>query len=325
MSDEHADTPPEGQELFGLYRLEQLIGRGGMGEVWRAYDTARRRTVALKRLPAYLAGDVSFQERFRRESRIVACLNEAHIIPIHDYGEIDGRLFLDMRLVEGSDLATLIKRSGPLPASYAVSIIVQVASALEAAHAEGLVHRDLKPSNVLVTKPGDHAYLVDFGIARTASSTVLTATGTTVGTLDYLAPERFLKGEGDRRVDIYALGCVLYEILAGRTPFPGEDLLTLMYAHTTTTPPAPSTTRPDLPSEFDEVVATAMAKDPGDRYQSVAEFADATRMAITPKTAKISLPESHQPRTLDATNGNNAPVTQLADITTGTTKPPPGS
>jgi len=322
MSDEDADMPPEGQEMFGLYRLEQLIGRGGMGEVWRAYDTVRRRTVAVKRLPAYLAGDVSFQERFRRESRIVACLNEAHIIPIHDYGEIDGRLFLDMRLVEGSDLATLIKRSGPLPASYAVSIIIQVASALEAAHAEGLVHRDLKPSNVLVTKPGDHAYLVDFGIARTASSTVLTATGTTVGTLDYLAPERFLHGEGDRRVDIYALGCVLYEILAGRTPFRGEDLLTLMYAHTTTTPPAPSTTRPDLPSEFDEIVATAMAKDPSDRYQSVAEFADAARMAMTPKTATISLAESHQPNTLVPAEDNNARATQLAEITVGATNTP---
>ncbi|EOD68459.1 serine/threonine-protein kinase, partial [Amycolatopsis vancoresmycina] len=178
-------------EQFGPYRIEGLLGRGGMGEVHRAYDTAHDRVVALKLLSDPFVADEAFRARFRRESQIVARLREPHVIPIHAYGEIDGRLYLDMRLVEGRDLKELLE-AGPLEPGRAAEIVAQVAGALDAAHADGLVHRDVKPSNVLVTDAG-FVYLVDFGIARsmTAEGTSITGTGNVIGTLDYMAPERF--------------------------------------------------------------------------------------------------------------------------------------
>ena len=225
-------------EEFGRYELQDLLGRGGMGEVYRAFDRVRDRTVALKLLPKHLASDESFKARFRRESRMAARLNEPHIIPIHDFGEIDGTLFIDMRLVEGSDLGSVLAARGRLPIATAVSVVSQVASALDAAHASGLVHRDVKPSNVLLTGMTEEedanpfAYLVDFGIARssTQEGTALTATTGTVGTVAYMSPERIAGEHGDLRTDIYALACVLYETLTGRKPFDGE-LFAIMYAH----------------------------------------------------------------------------------------------
>ena len=184
-------------EWFGPYRLEELIGRGGMGEVFRATDTARKRVVALKRLPASLAADPSYQRRFRSESEIAAQLRSAHVIPIHDYGEIDGQLYIDMRLVNGEDVADRLNRSGPMSAHAAVDVIRQTASALDAAHAMNLIHRDVKPSNILLSPEDgrdghDFVYLVDFGIARAADRVgELTGTGGVMGTPDYMAPERF--------------------------------------------------------------------------------------------------------------------------------------
>jgi serine/threonine-protein kinase len=257
-------VPPE---QFGAYRLEELIGRGGMGEIYRAFDTVKERMVALKRLPLHLATDADFQARFRRESKVAAQLREAHVIPIHDFGEIDGQLFLDMRLVEGLDLAALLAQRGPLPPARAVNIVSQIACALDAAHAEGLVHRDVKPCNVLISgSQEDHVYLVDFGIPRTAVGTSLTGTGATIGTLDYMAPERLLYGHGDHRVDVYSLACLLYETLTARTPFTGGGLPALMYAHVTLPPTAPSTQQSGIPAGLDEVVARGMAKDPQLRY-----------------------------------------------------------
>jgi serine/threonine-protein kinase len=284
-------------EHFGPYRLEEMIGRGGMGEVFRAYDTVKKRTVALKRLPTALARDDQFRVRFRREAEIAARLSEPHIIPIHDFGEIDGRLFIDMRLVRGANLATLIAQDGPLSPLRAVNIVAQVARALSAAHGEDLVHRDVKPSNILISdqgRGGDFAYLVDFGIARTSTATALTATGATVGTLDYMAPERLLKGLCDHRADIYALGCLLYEALSATKPFPGEGLEVQMYAHVHTPPPKPSMGRAHLPDGLDEVVARAMAKVPDHRFPSASDFADAALAtliplpATTPATASVS-------------------------------------
>lgn len=207
---------------FGQYRLLSLIGRGGMGEVWRAHDTSTDRVVALKVLPPHLADDEMFQKRFRREARVAAALYEPHVVPIHGYGEIDGQLYVDMRLIVGEDLETMLGR-GPLEPARAVWIIEQVASALQAAHEEGLVHRDVKPSNILVTK-NDFAYLIDFGIARAAGSTGLTSTGSTIGTWAYMAPERFGVGEPDPRSDVYALACVLHQCLTGQRPFPAIAL-----------------------------------------------------------------------------------------------------
>jgi tRNA A-37 threonylcarbamoyl transferase component Bud32 len=257
-----------------------------MGEVHRAYDTVKKRTVALKRLPGHLADDAAFQARFRREAEVAARLTEPHVIPIHDFGEIDGRLFIDMRLVAGSDLGSLLARTGPLPPARAAGLVGQVAAALAAAHAEQLVHRDVKPSNVLVaggpegTNGEDHAYLVDFGLAHHAEATAMTATGTTIGTAAYMAPERFLGRTVDHRVDVYALGCLLFETLTGRRPYPGEGAAELMYAHLNQPPPAATRLRPDLPAALDEVVARALAKEPGERYGSVAEFAVASRAAL---------------------------------------------
>ncbi|MDN5860506.1 MAG: serine/threonine protein kinase, partial [Pseudonocardia sp.] len=257
---------PGGVERFGPYELVSLLGRGGMGEVFRAYDTVRRRTVALKRLPRHLAGDRDYEARFRREAEVAARLTEPHIIPIHDYGEIDGRLYIDMRLITGTDLADVIRDSGPLPAARAVAVIGQVATALAAAHAEGLVHRDVKPSNVLISptdRGEDFVHLVDFGIVHERNTTALTATGSTVGTVDYMAPERLQQEECDHRVDVYSLGCILFEALTGAKPFPAASTAAKMFAHMHTPPPRPSQQRAGIPPGLDDVVAQAMAKDPG--------------------------------------------------------------
>ena len=219
-------------QQFGQYRIEGIIGSGGMGEVYRAYDTRRDREVALKLLPTALSDDPEYQRRFQRESYAVARLREPHVIPIHDYGEIDGRLFIDMRLVDGPNLGALIERGGPLPPERAVSLVSQIAEALDAAHADGVVHRDVKPSNVLVTA-NDFVYVVDFGIAHAVGHTrsKLTMTGATIGTLDYMAPERFESHPVDPRTDVYSLACVLFECLTAEKPFLGDDLPALMYAH----------------------------------------------------------------------------------------------
>src|ERR1700737_501049 len=211
--------PVEGTP-FGRYRLVELLGRGGMGEVWRAHDTVIDRVVALKVLPPNFADDQVFQERFRREARAAAGLDEPHVVPIHDFGEIEGRLYVTMRLIQGHDLQALLD-SGPLEPARAVGIIEQIASALDAAHRIGLVHRDVKPSNILVAED-DFAYLIDFGIARASEDTRITGTGATVGTWAYMAPERFRNGTADARSDIYALACVLHQSLTGQLPFPSN-------------------------------------------------------------------------------------------------------
>jgi serine/threonine-protein kinase len=272
---------------FGRYRLVELLGRGGMGEVWRAHDTAaNNRVVAIKLLPPHLAGDTTYLARFRREADAAARLNDPHIIPIHNYGEIDGRLYVDMRLVEGRDLE-IVMADGPMPPRRAVKIIEQVAKALHAAHQAGLVHRDVKPSNILIDAD-DFAYLIDFGIARAADDSRLTEAGFAPGTLRYMAPER-LQGnpdEEDGRVDVYALACTLYECLTGQPPFRGTDYPSLIAAHLNSPPPKPSATRPHVPAQLDAVIANGMAKDPNDRYATTVELANAARDALTVSTSQ---------------------------------------
>ena len=263
---------------FGRYRLLELIGRGGMGEVWRAYDTATGRMVAVKVLPAHLLEDQTFEQRFRREANAAAALNEPHVVPIHNFGEIEGRLYVDMRLIDGRDLQSLLSE-GALSPARAVKVVEQVAAALYAAHRVGLVHRDVKPSNILVAE-FDFAYLIDFGIARTVDEKGLTNTGSVIGTWAYMAPERFSTGRTDPRSDTYALACVLHECLTGRQPYPGNSVEQQIAAHLTTPPPLPSTTHPGVSPAFDTVIATGMAKEPEQRYRTTLELARAARSAV---------------------------------------------
>ncbi|HET6733369.1 serine/threonine-protein kinase [Mycobacterium sp.] len=280
---------------FGPYELQSLIGVGGMGEVYRAYDTIKERTVAVKLLRAEMAADPSFQERFRRESRVAARLQEPHVIPVHDFGDIDGSLFIDMRLVEGASLKDELERNGPLEAKRAASIITQVAAALDAAHADGLVHRDIKPENVLLT-PDDFAYLADFGIAHAGGDASVTSTGMLIGSCAYMAVERF---SGDDPVgpgaDIYSLTCLLYESLTGRPPFEAADLQQLMTAHMFAPPPRPSIMRRGISRAFDDVVARGMAKKPEDRYATAGELAKAATAAAGQAPAPVAAPPAPTP------------------------------
>jgi len=269
-----------GKESFGHYRLLDVLGRGGMGQVFRAYDATTDRVVALKVLPAHLAEDAEFQERFRREARIAASLNDPHVVPIHSYGEIDGRLYVDMRLIEGRDLAQyMTENGGRLSPRRAVAVIEQVAAALDSAHHVGLVHRDIKPTNILLTTARDFVYLIDFGIARTAADTALTDTGHTMGTVAYMAPERF-RGTTDHRADVYSLACVLHECLTGSRPYPGDSLEEQLNGHLNTPPPRASITAPDVPPALDAVVARGMAKNVEERYQSAIELTEDAKAAL---------------------------------------------
>jgi serine/threonine kinase PknH len=270
---------------FGKYRISRLIGKGGMGEVYEADDTEKGRTVALKILADEYSHDANFRTRFQRESRAAAILQEPHVIPIHDWGEIDGHLYIDMRLVQGKTLDELLA-SGPLEPSRAVNIIGQVAAALDAAHAEGLVHRDIKPQNIIVT-PTDFAYLVDFGIAETKGDVRLTSAGTKIGTLNYMAPERFTNTAATSAVDVYALAGVLYESLTGEMPFANDSLEHLLAAHITLPPPRPSQTNPRVPAALDDVIVRGMAKDPDDRYGTAGGFGRAAQRALTGAHATV--------------------------------------
>ena len=271
-------TEPVG--TFGRYELLSLVGAGGMGQVWRARDRQTNRVVALKVLPEHSAEDEEPRERFRRECEAVAQLTEPHVIPIHDFGDMDGRLFLNMRLVDGTDLRTLIKQEGALTPTRAVAIITQVAGALQAAHDVGLVHRDVKPSNILVSD-NDFAYLIDFGIAHASGDHTLTRAGETIGTAAYMAPEAIGAAvKTHARVDVYALACVLHECLTGKPPFSSDMGIQGMIAHHLhTPPPRPSASAPDVPTALDAVVAKGMAKDPDERYPTVRDLAAAARAA----------------------------------------------
>lgn len=266
--------------LFGPYRLMRLLGSGGFGEVYEAEDTIMHRVVALKLLGSTYSQNPVFRERLFREAHTAGRLREPHVVPIHGCGEIDGQIYIDMRLVRGVDLETVLRRDGTLDPARAVTIVRQIAAALDAAHAETVIHRDVKPANILLAGE-DFASLVDFGLATAAGDARLTKPGKAVGTFDYVAPERLSGGPVDHRADIYSLACVLYECLTGGPPFAQHrDLPALMAAHMSAPIPLPSHRRPDIPAAFDDVIARGLAKNPVDRYPSAGALAIAAQRAL---------------------------------------------
>jgi predicted Ser/Thr protein kinase len=278
---------------FAGYRVDRIIGRGGMGVVYLAEHEGLKRKVALKLLAPQLAEDPRFRERFGRESQLAASIDHPNVIPIYEAGEVNGRLYIAMRFVEGTDLRTLLHEQGTLDAAQASRIVGQVAAALDAAHELGLVHRNVKPANVLIarqrgTEAGSHAYLTDFGLTkRAASDSGVTGTGQFVGTLDYAAPEQFRGEVADARTDVYSLGCVLFECLAGRPPFRAENDAALMFAHLMEEPALVTAERPELAREIDDVIATAMAKKPDERYPSAGEFASRASVGLGYPTGEL--------------------------------------
>ena len=271
------------------HRLEARIGAGGMAVVFRSTDERLGRTVALKVLAPTLAGDSQFRERFIRESRAAAAVDHPHIIPVYGAGEADGILYLAMRYVSGGDLRSVMHREGPLPAERAAFLLSPVASALDAAHAAGLVHRDVKPANILVdTSPGrpDHLYLSDFGLAKEAASVAgLTGTGQFLGTADYAAPEQISGGRAHQQTDQYALACVAFTMLTGTLPFARDAPMAVLWAHLNDPPPSVTVRRFDLSPAVDQVLARS--QDPAairDREQTQPSPNHGGHDRETPKT-----------------------------------------
>ncbi|WP_405148570.1 protein kinase [Nocardia salmonicida] len=315
--------------MFGRYEIRRLLGVGGMGEVYEAYDTSKNRVVALKMLNRELATDPTFVQRFRRESHAMASVQEPHVIPVHDWGEVDGVLYIDMRLVKGVDLKERLQQYGRLTPVEAVQVVEQIAFALDAAHEIGLVHRDVKPGNILLT--GNlFAYLVDFGIAHSATDPQLTSAGSAVGSMAYMAPERFESVPMSPSVDTYALTCVLYECLVGRVPYPVNSLAGAIGSHQMAPAPRPSAADSTL-ATFDPVVERGMAKRPDQRYATPVELARAARAALiqaersTPATVsgpriEITGPQTPPNRSDDLPS---PPTTRGSAVVPADSQPPP--
>ena len=271
-----------GSQVAG-YLLERQIGAGGMAVVYQARDIRLGRLVALKVMAPALAGDETYRLRFVREAQTAAAVDDPHIIPVYEAGEVDGILFIAMRFVGGGDLRSLLRRVGPLPPDRVMSAISSVASALDAAHAAGLVHRDVKSANMLRdTRPGrpDHVYLSDFGLSKGMQSSQLTGSSQFLGTPDYTAPEQIEGAAADGRTDQYALACSAFELLTGTVPFARGESWQTVWAHLNTPPPTLTELRPELPPAADAVLAWAMAKSPQDRFPSCRAFADALGTAL---------------------------------------------
>src|ERR1700736_613022 len=319
---------------FAAYHVEALLGRGGMSEVYRASNPRLDNTIVLKLLARELTEDRAFRERFVRESRLAASLNHPNVVPIFDAGEWEGLPYIAMRYVDGPDLKQLLEERGRLAPDYAISVVAQVAAALDCAHEQGLVHRDVKPGNILVDeKAGDgslpHVYLADFGVAKHRQShSGLTSKGHYVGTIDYVAPEQIEGRPLSAATDVYSLGCVLFESLTGKPPFDHDSDVAMIFAHLSEAPPAPSSQRPELPLALDGVIAKALAKQPEECYGSCRELVAAARAAFAgaPSEQAFTVPlgQATVPatplalETVLADSGNGAgvapaPPTKLAD------------
>jgi CheY-like chemotaxis protein/tRNA A-37 threonylcarbamoyl transferase component Bud32 len=278
MADTTAD-PHLGRVVAG-YRIEERIGRGGMGLVYRAEHLNLRRRAAIKIIAPDLAEASGFRERFNREARIAAALQHPNIVTVYDAGEEDGLLYLAMQYIEGSDLAAVLRSQGRLRPYRALDVCRQVAAALDAAHGQGLIHRDVKPANVLIE--GRTAFLTDFGLTKRieGTRTQLTKAGDVVGTIHYVAPEQIEGGRVDARTDIYSLGCLVYHCLSGELPFARDTDVAVIYAHLSEEPPRLTSVRPELPGGLDAVIAKALEKAPERRFQSCADLMSAARAVI---------------------------------------------
>src|SRR3954449_7455746 len=295
MTDVGKSSPPslpnlEVGSLFAGYRIEGVLDRGGMGVVYRATDPELERVVALKIIAPEHTQNETAVARFKAEAKLAASLEHPNIVPVHRGGEENGVLYLAMRYVPGTNLRRVVDR-GPMALPRIGRIIGEIADALDAAHAKGLVHRDVKPANILVCGEGEneHIYLADFGLTkRVGSHAELTRAGAWVGTPDYVAPEQIQGHTVDRRADVYSLGCVLYEMLTGRVAYPKDSDMAKLWAHVTDPPPLPRTRRPELVGAFDEVVARATTKEPEDRYATAGEMAGAVQAAIALQDAPVA-------------------------------------
>jgi serine/threonine-protein kinase len=269
-----------GELIADRYELEELVGSGGMSSVYRAHDSLLERHVALKVMHEQLLGEGDHVARFRREARLAAQLSHPNIVTVIDRGEQEGRQFIVFEYVEGENLKALVEREAPLPERQAIEVALQVADGLVFAHAHGLVHRDVKPQNVLLTEDG-RAKVTDFGIARSIDvHRGLTQTGTVMGTSDYISPEQARGGPVDACSDIYSLGAVLYEVLTGEVPFPGDNFVSVAMRHINEPPPSVRERRPELSPRLDAAIRRAMAKDPDDRFSSMEEFAAELRACL---------------------------------------------
>ena len=282
MADSSADSsddPHLGTVIAG-YRIEERIGRGGMGVVYRAEHINLQRRAAVKIIAPDLAESAGFRERFTREARIAAALQHPNIVTVYDAGEVGGLLYLAMQYIEGEDLAAVLMREGRLRPYRAIDVCRQVASALDAAHAMGLIHRDVKPANVLIE--GRTAFLTDFGLTKRLDGThaQITRVGDVVGTIHYVAPEQIEGGKVSARSDVYSLGCLLYHCLSGQVPFARETDVAVIYAHLSEEPTKLVDVRPDLPEGLDAVVAKAMDKSPDRRFPSCGDMISAARAVL---------------------------------------------
>ncbi len=266
-------------DVIAGYRLDELIGEGGMGVVWAATQISLDRTVALKVVRSELAADSEFRDRFVTESRIAASLEDPNVVSVYDAGEESEILYLAMSFIEGTDLRALLRERGSLDPQSAVAVISQVALGLKAVHDAGLVHRDVKPANVLIRSRDGKAMLTDFGLARAVNASKITRTGMLIGTLDYMAPEQIEGKRIDGRSDVYSLGAVLYETLVGKPPFAGETVAAQIHAHLSEPPPRPSEHDPSL-AGFDSLIVSALSKDPGERPDGPVALAEAARTVM---------------------------------------------
>ncbi len=321
------------------YRLDGYIGQGAAAVVYLAQDERSGQNVALKVLNPELSRDDTFRAQFLHEARAAAAVDHPYIIPVYASGEADGILYLAMRYVQGGDARSLLNRFGPLPFTWAWTIIAQVASALDAAHAHGLIHRDVKPSNMLLdTGPAavggparradggdfDHVYLSDFGMSTNVPPDEVTATGQFAGTLDYVAPEQIEGRAVDGRADLYALASAGFELLCGTPPFGQDQGLTVMYAQLYAPPPSAVARRPELPAAVDQVLATALAKNPADRYATCGQFADALHAALGFRSGEQE-PAGNAAGTAVPDNGTAVPDNGTAVPDNGTAVPDNGT